>query len=559
MNTSIYPANVVKVEGNGGVIVGSPMNMPPMPAGWTSLASAFVHKVRQNPQKEAIADSSGVTLTYQETFLRALALSRALSRQLGKSPYVGLLLPPMVPSAVVNIAVTLLGRVPVNLNYSGNSDSVNSSIRQTGIEYVVGSRKLLEHTKLSIDAKFIDIEDLAKQVTPFDRVWALAVSKLPFSALSLFVSGVRAKHTDTAVVMFTSGTTAEPKGVVHSHRNILSNIWQVIALYKLSEDEVVLGVLPLFHALAFNLTLWNSLLAGRKVVYHGNARETKRVGKLIAEHQITAVVCVATLMRAYLKSCPKEQFGSVCFVMLGGEKVQNELARLIEEVIGVIPLEGFGSTETAPFLTGNVLGSIELFGRVVDGNRLGSVGQLAPETWAKVTDPDTGEILPLGAVGLLHFKGPQVMDGGYLNRVAETEAALQDGWYNTGDIGRIDEDLFFWILDRQSRFAKIGAEMVPLATIEEKIREVTQVDESCVSVTIVNDQVKGERIFVVYTSLGDREPAEVIALLKQTELDNRAVPKAADFVRVDSFPVTQSGKLDHGKIKQIARQAIGNN
>jgi acyl-[acyl-carrier-protein]-phospholipid O-acyltransferase/long-chain-fatty-acid--[acyl-carrier-protein] ligase len=531
--------------------------LPPWPAAWRSLPRAFVLQARARAHAEAMADSTGARLTFGQTFLRALALGRVLARTVGPEPCVGLFLPPTVPSAVANLALTLWGKVPVNLNYTASQELVDSAIDQSGIRQTLTSRKVLQRFQMQPKGTLVFLEDLAPRVTLADKLWAWTVAKLvPIAALGSVLPGLRAESLDaTATLIFTSGSTGEPKGVVLSHRNILANIHQINAHLQILPEEVVLGILPFFHAFGFTITLWTVLCLGKKVVYHFNPLEAQVVGELSERHKATLMAATPTFIRHYLHRCAPRQFATMVHLVLGAEKLKPELAAAIRERLQIEPLEGYGCTELSPVVAVNVPHQlVTRDGRTVAGNRPGTVGMPLPGTAIRTIDPETKADLPRGAEGIVLVKGPQVMVG-YLNRPEATAQVLQDGWYNTGDLGRLDADGFLTITDRINRFSKIGGEMVPHLKIEAAIQEVTGADESRVAVTALPDPKRGERLAVVYTDLG-ATPAAVVQRLQARGLPRLWVPAAEDFLQVEALPVLGTGKIDLRRLRQWAQERL---
>ncbi len=527
--------------------------LPPLPAHWRSLPRAFIHQARALSRRSAMADSTGASLTYGNCLLRALVLARVLEREWGPAVHVGLMVPPTVPAAVANLAVSLRGKIPVNLNYTASQSLIDSSIEQCEITHVLTSSKVLDRFKIIPKGKLILLEDIPKKVRLTDKLWAAAVAKLvPISLLGSFVPGMRGDNLDaTATVIFTSGSTALPKGVVLSHRNILSNIHQVEEQVRLKPDDVMLGILPFFHAFGFTITIWACLCLGKKAVYHFNPLDSRTIGKLCDDHGVTLLVGTPTFMRLYLKNCEPRQFRAITHLILGAEKLKPELARDIRSALHIDPVEGYGCTELSPIVAVNVPRDVVMpDGRKISGNRLGTVGQPLPGTAVKTVDPDTGADLPKGTEGVIAIKGPQVMVG-YLNRPEATAEVKKDGWYATGDLGYVDTDGFIKITDRLSRFSKIAGEMVPHFGLESAIMEATGVDEQHVAVTGVPDPKHGERLCVVYTDLG-MSPAELHQRLIAGTIPKVWIPSQRDFIQVDEIPITPTGKVDLRRLKQIA-------
>ncbi len=530
--------------------------LSPLPMSWTSLPRAFVHSARSRPSSPCLIDSTGTKLNYSETFLRATALARVLSRLLGPQPYVGVMIPPTVHGAITNLALSLLGKIPVNLNYTASQSIVDSSIDQCGISHVLTSQRVLDKFKISPKGERILLEELPKKVTKADKVFAAFVSKVvPISALGFFLPGLRSDSLNaTATVIFTSGSTGDPKGVILSHGNVLTNIHQFREQVQLLQDEVILGVLPFFHSFGFTVTVWAVFTLGFAGVYHFSPLDARIIGNLCEEHKATIVLCTPTFFQGYLKRCDRTQFASMRLPILGAEKLKPEVAQQIRDTLGIEPLEGYGCTELSPVVSVNSLvPQMTYDGRSVAGNRPGTVGMPLGGTAIKTVDPDTGLDLPTGSVGIIHVKGPQVMVG-YLNRPEATAKAIKDGWYSTGDLGQLDSDGFLRITGRLSRFSKIGGEMVPHEGVESALIEAAglkDLEAPAIAVTAIPDPKRQERLIVVHTEKLS-SPHEVCKALAAGPLPKLWLPSPADFVLVEMIPLLGTGKMDLRAIREIA-------
>jgi acyl-[acyl-carrier-protein]-phospholipid O-acyltransferase/long-chain-fatty-acid--[acyl-carrier-protein] ligase len=540
-------------------LVGSDLSVPdvkldPLPAAWRSLPRAFLDTARKNWSKEAMADSTGVSLTYGSALVRALALGRAVSRELGPEPYVGLMVPPSVPAAITNLALLMMGKIPINLNYSASQTVIDAATDQADIKHVVTSRKVIEKVHLTPKGTLVYLEDMPPKVTKLDKAWVFAIAKfVPQGLLGGFLPGFKNEKLDaTATVMFTSGSTGDPKGVVLSHGNVLNNVHQVRQHLELDPIDVVgLGVLPFFHSFGFTVNIWTILLLGKKVVYHSSPLESKIVGDLAEKHKVTLLAASPTFARHYLQRKP-EQWATLYHMLLGAEKLQPRTADEIREKLHIESLEGYGTTEMSPVAAVNVPFDVTLpDGRKVPGNRLGTVGRLLPGTMLKTIDPESNEDLPRGTEGLILIKGPQIMLG-YLNRPDATEKVLKDGWYNTGDIGYLDAEGFLRITGRLSRFSKIAGEMVPHLGVESALMEAAGVDDSALAVTAVPDDKRQERLVVIHAKL-PIEPAEICKKLLAAGLPKLWIPSAEDFIQVEAVPrLGPGGKVDLRRLKEIA-------
>jgi acyl-[acyl-carrier-protein]-phospholipid O-acyltransferase / long-chain-fatty-acid--[acyl-carrier-protein] ligase len=535
-------------------LAGPDVPLPPLPAAWRSLPRAFLDTARANWSKVGLADSTGVSLTFGSSLVRSLALGRALVRELGPEPYVGLMVPPSVPAAVANIALLMMGKIPINLNYSASQAVIDAATDQAGIKHVVTSRKVVEKVHLTPKGTLVYLEDMPAKVGKLDKLWAASVAKLvPQGLLGSFLPGLRDESLDaTATVMFTSGSTGEPKGVVLSHGNILNNVHQMRHHLQLDPlDVVALGILPFFHSFGFTVGIWTILLLGKKAVYHSNPLEAKVIGDLCEKHKVTLIAASPTFARHYIQRKP-EQYATLYHLLLGAEKLQPRTADEIREKIHLEPLEGYGTTEMSPVAGVNVPFEITLpDGRKVPGNRPGTVGRPLPGTAIKTIDPDTGADLPRGAEGMVLVKGPQIMKG-YLGKPDATAKVLRDGWYNSGDLGYLDPDGFLKITGRLSRFSKIAGEMVPHLGVESAVMDAAGVDEMALAVTAVPDDKRQERLVVVHAKL-PISPAEVVKKLNAAGLPKLWIPAAEDFIPVEAVPrLGPGGKVDLRRLKEIA-------
>jgi acyl-[acyl-carrier-protein]-phospholipid O-acyltransferase / long-chain-fatty-acid--[acyl-carrier-protein] ligase len=530
------------------------VSLPPLPLAWRSLPRAFLDTSRANWSKVGLTDSTGVALTFGSALVRSLALGRALVRELGPEPCVGLMVPPSVPGAVANIALLMMGKIPINLNYSASQTVIDAGTDQAGIKHVVTSRKVIEKVHLTPKGTLVYLEDMPAKVTKLDKLWAAALAKVvPQGLLGSFLPGLKDETLDsTATIMFTSGSTGEPKGVVLSHGNILNNVHQMRCQLELDPlDVVALGILPFFHSFGFTVGIWTILLLGKKAVYHSNPLETKIIGDLCEKHKVTLIAASPTFARHYIQRKP-EQYATLYHLLLGAEKLQPRTAEEIRSKIHIEPLEGYGTTEMSPVAAVNVPFEVTLpDGRKVPGNRPGTVGRPLPGTAIKTIDPESGADLPRGTEGMILVKGPQIMKG-YLDKPEATSKVLKDGWYNSGDLGYLDPDGFLKITGRLSRFSKIGGEMVPHLGVESALMEAAGVDEMALAVTAVPDDKRQERLVVVHAKL-PISAAEIVKKLNAAGLPKLWIPSAEDFIQVEAVPrLGPGGKLDLRRLKEIA-------
>jgi len=547
-------------------------------------ARRFLRNCRRNRSRNKVADSTGQELTGGRLLTAALAFRRVLQRHGvgGKEEsgirsqesgarktkdkgqrtknMVGVFVPPSNGGVIANAALALMGKVAVNLNYTMSEDVVNYCIKECNIRHVLTSRKFLEKKPFQLDAEVVFLEDLKEEVTGWDKAVAwFSANVTPLSLLERQLGLLNIQPDDLFTVIFTSGSTGEPKGVMLSQANVMSNIEGIDELFHFTPDDVLLGILPFFHSFGFTANLWLTLTLTPKGIFHVNPLESRMIGKLCEQHGVTIMMATPTFLRSYIKRCTPEQFKTLDTVVLGAEKLPPDIATAFKEKFGVEPSEGYGTTELSPLATVNVPKHRAGTGEQ-EASRAGTVGRPFPHVAAKVVDPDTFADRGINEEGLLLIKGPNVMKG-YLNQPEKTAEVIQDGWYNTGDIARIDEDGFIEITGRQSRFSKIGGEMVPHGRIEDALNRILEdpQDDSPqlrVAVTAVPHASKGERIVVLHTPL-PMPLDELLKKLGESGLPNLWIPSRDSFIEVDEIPVLGTGKLDLKAIRQIARERCG--
>jgi acyl-[acyl-carrier-protein]-phospholipid O-acyltransferase/long-chain-fatty-acid--[acyl-carrier-protein] ligase len=380
------------------------------------------------------------------------------------------------------------------------------------------------------------------------NIEALATAA-PAPSASSRVSRRAARMDQLATVIFSSGSTGDPKGVMLTHFNIASNISQVMQVFMLDGRDKILGILPFFHSFGFTAGLWLPAVHGVGVVFHVNPLDAQIVGALIEKYKVTLLVATPTFLQAYMRRCTPESFGSLQYVLAGAEKLQERVSLAFEDRFGIRPLEGYGCTECSPIVAVNSKDFRAPGFRQVASKR-GKIGHPLPGVVVRIVDIDTGQPVAPGTAGMLLVKGPNVMRG-YLSKPEKTAEVLHDGWYTTGDIAVMEEDGFLSITDRLSRFSKIGGEMVPHIRIEEKLQELAEATEQVFAVTAVPDEKKGERIVVIHT-LPEAKLAPVLEKFAQCDLPALWKPKPNQFVHVDAIPVLGTGKMDLRGIKALA-------
>lgn len=508
-----------------------------------TLQEALVRTARRAGAKFAMADAGGAKVTFSEALAKTVFLTGRLAPVWRDQENVGIMVPPSVGGALVNWAAFLMGKVPVNLNYTLSQEGIASCIEQCGLTDVVVSGKLMERLKLEMPVRVHELEKLVESPRTSEKLRAGFLAKFgSVEGLLKKCGGAKVGPDDLATIIFSSGSTGEPKGIMLSHRNVITNVEQVGTVFSFLEKDCILGALPFFHSFGFMATIAGPAVYGFGGAYHFNPVEAKVIGPLIAEHGVTILIATPTFLQFYLRGFKAEDVKSLRIAVVGAEKLPARLAKAFEEKLGCRPYEAYGCTECAPGIAANG----------PDAERAGSIGRPVPGMELKVVDSETGEEVEEGRKGLLKVKGANVMRG-YLGMPEKTAEVLQDGWYETGDIVRIDEDGYLWIEGRLSRFSKIGGEMVPHGHIEEKLHELIGVTEQVFAVAGVPDEKKGERLVVLHT-VGEDLLEDVLQKLAEAEMPNLWKPKRRQFVAVEALPYLGTGKLDLKGLQRMAAQ-----
>jgi acyl-[acyl-carrier-protein]-phospholipid O-acyltransferase / long-chain-fatty-acid--[acyl-carrier-protein] ligase len=449
----------------------------------------------------------------------------------------------------------------VNLNFTAGPEAIKSCIRQAGVDRFITADPFVRKVSSfpwppNRDLIFIErvLPTLKKKIV----TWALVSKLLPASVLGNMLGLNRRSGDDEAILLFTSGSSGEPKGVALSHRNVLANVCQFSSRLDLPPASTILGCLPLFHSLGCTITLWFPVIEGINLVTYPSPLETKRLAELVACHQVNIFLSTPTFLRGYMKRTDPAQFASLKLVVTGAEKLPLSLADAFQEKFGIRPQEGYGLTETSPGANVNLPeltpqpDSISL-----PTSRNGSVGLLLPGIAIKITDPTNDQQLPIHQQGIIWLKGPNVFKG-YLGDAKKTAEVLTDGWFRTGDVGRVDEDGFLFIEGRISRFSKIAGEMVPHETVEAAINKVLGLDtetERRIAVVSIPDEQKGEAILLLSTLASPALEQDCIDLrykLLDAGLSSLWCPKL--IVPVKEIPILASGKLDIKACEALAKK-----
>ena len=519
-----------------------------------TLPAMFIRTARRAWFRTALGDGSGRVLSYGRTLASAIALGRELNRMTRNQDKVGVIMPASIGGVLVNLALTILGKVAVNLNFTSSATALQSAMRQCQISTIVSSRAFLDKLEnLPSPDGMVFLEDILPRLGTGPMIKALFLAAFaPIHILALHRVG---GPDDLATVIFSSGSTAEPKGIMLSHHNIVSNIEAFREVLWLGASDRMCAVLPFFHSFGYTVTLWCPLIAGFSAFFHPNPLDGTAIAGMVRRHKLTILLSTPTFLLSYIRRAQPEDFSSLRAVIAGAEKLKERVADAFHERFGVRPLEGYGATELSPVAAVNIP-DVEVDGVRQVGTKNGSVGHPVPGVAMKVVEMDSGLALPADQQGVLLVKGPNVMMG-YLNNPVKTAEVISGGWYHTGDLARIDADGFVYLLDRLSRYSKIGGEMVPHVAVEERYLQELKTMNQAVFVSAAPDDKRGEQLVVFFTP----EAGDAVTLhqmIAKADIPNLWKPKKENYVPLTSIPTLGSGKLDMKSLKDMAREFTTN-
>lgn len=518
------------------------------------LGLATIRALQADSKRTAIIDRSleRRTLSAEHLLIGSLAMADRW-RDAIPEQRVGIVFPPGIGGFVANLAVILAGKTPVNLNYTLGPEAVESCMDQAGIKTIISTE--IVRKKIPGIPWPEEIIDVLKERESLGMIklmrWAAKVKlDSPESLAEEIDLDVSTGKGREAGILFSSGSTGAPKGVILSHRNVLSNVEQVAAAGLFSTEYPMLGCLPIFHSFGFTITMWMPILKGIQVATVPSPLEFKKIAQVIQEEKLRILIGTPTFFRPYLAKIEPELLETLEFVVAGAEKTPEGMQQKWQDKFGCEYLEGYGITETSPVIGVNLPARLKTDDRPV--RKDGSIGPILPGLQVKVTDPETGAAIPVTQTGVIAFKGPNIFEG-YLNKPELTAEVIKDGWYTSGDLGHVDADGFLFIDGRLSRFSKVGGEMVPHGTVEQAITKAYGLEDEAeiqVAVAGVRDEAKGEVLVLLSTFA--IEANDLRDKLTAAGLANLWIPKRIK--QVEKIPVLGTGKLD---LKGIVSLAAG--
>lgn len=538
------------------------------PALKLNLVYALIQGLKRHGTSNKVVDGKDdKELSYDKVLAVAIALSKVIKEETNKKR-VGIILPPGIGGLISNLAVLLAGKIPVNINFTAGRTSVEYAIKAAELDRFITAdifvRKMQSFPWPPMK-QLVLIERILPKLKTKIGLW-LALSKVLPASILASILGVSKKGGDSeAILLFTSGSSGNPKGVALTHRNVMANVVQFSSRLGMNSSDSILGSLPLFHSFGCTVTLWFPIISGLNLITYPSPLETKKLAELIEKHRVSLMISTPTFLRGYLRGVNRESLTSLKMVVTGAEKLPPTVANAFEQRFGIKVFEGYGLTETSPVSNVNLPDPVPL-GDEAGGNawlpchRPGSVGHMMPGLAIRITHPETNEALSIHSSGMIWFKGANVFDG-YLSDPKRTAEVIdEDGWFRTGDIGRVDMDGFLYIEGRLSRFSKIGGEMVPHETVEDALMKAMGLEnESARKIAVVGvpDPEKGEALILLTSIPGGPEHQEILDLryrLLEKGMPPLWIPKK--MIRVSDIPILSSGKLDVQNCEKIAKEKL---
>ncbi|MEO1856369.1 MAG: AMP-binding protein [Rubritalea sp.] len=524
-----------------------------------SLGYALLSGLKKHSKSRVIDGTNDQEKSFEIVLGASLAFAKHIQKETNKKR-VGIILPPGPGGLIANLAVVFAGKIPVNLNFTASRTAVESATRQADLDKFITAdpfvRKMPDFA-WPPNRDLVYIERILPEMKKTITRWVILAKILPTAALAKMAGITNDGGDKEAILLFTSGSSGEPKGVPLSHRNVLANVCQFGTRLNLPESSNILGSLPLFHSFGCTVTLWFPVIEGLNLITNPSPLDSKRIADLIEHHNIILLLSTPTFLRGYMRRVKAEQLASLKLVVTGAEKLPQSLSESFAKKFGITPQEGYGLTETSPATNVNLPEPSEVAGLAsISSSRLGTVGHFLPGIAVKLTDPSNDEPIPINHSGIIWLKGANIFPG-YLDNKEKSDEVLVDSWFKTGDVGFVDSDGFLTIEGRISRFSKIAGEMVPHETVEAAINHALGLDEETerkVAVVGVPCEKKGEAIVLLSTLACVALEQECLDL--RYRLLDKGIPSLwcpKTIIPVSEIPILASGKLNIKACELLAK------
>jgi acyl-[acyl-carrier-protein]-phospholipid O-acyltransferase/long-chain-fatty-acid--[acyl-carrier-protein] ligase len=525
-----------------------------------TIGMAFIDTAKRNSDELMVADSLAGPLNGIK-FLTAVICFSRLIKHYSKEQNVGLLLPTSNAGSIANMAAVIRGKTVVNLNFTASREALAASVTKADIKTIYTSRKFIEKlakkgvdlNDVFSDSHMIYMEDLKLEISKATSLYTFITALILPAGILKILYCKKVSIDSPAAILFSSGSEGTPKGVMLSHRNIMANLKQISDMLNTQDTDVVMASLPLFHAFGLTVTTFMPLVEGIPMICHPDPTDAVNIAKAIAKYRATIFCGTSTFLRLYTRNrrIHPLMLESLRIVVAGAEKLSPDVRDAFKLKFNKDIYEGYGATETTPVASVNIPDALDVnYWSVQLGNKQGTVGMPLPGSSFRVVDPDSLAELNIGEDGLILIGGSQVMLG-YLDDEEKTNEVITiiDGkrWYKTGDKGHLDDDGFLTIVDRYSRFAKLGGEMISLTAVEEAVRSALNEPELELVAVNLSDDKKGEKVILVIAK--EIELAAIKKLMLDADMNPLMIP--ADIKVVEEIPKLGSGKTDFKIAKKL--------
>ena len=519
------------------------------------LHSIFLDHLKYTPFRKRFKNTEDKNFTFNFKLLLSIFTIRQIILENTKKEdkYIGLLLPNHTSTVSLGVATLMTDKIPIYLNFSLGSEQLAQVIETATIQTIFTSKKLIDKLGISLpkNKKIIFAEDLKSSITSKKIFKAFSFLLLPnFLIKRLAFPKTYKRVSNVATIIFSSGSSGKSKGVMLSHANLLSNIDSCLAVVPNTKHGRILASMPLFHSFGFLTSFAVALAENFMMVYHNSPIDFKGIAKSIRKNEINLILGSPSFLALYAKAIKKEHCESLKCIISGGEKLSASTEKFVYEKMGLYICQGYGATELSPVTTLNIpekhwdIGTKQC--------TKGSAGKALPGVQVKIVSVETGEELGYDQEGTLWVKGSNVMQGYFNNEKQTKEVLSKDGWYNTQDIAKQDENGYIYLTGRLSRFSKIGGEMVPQEGIEDELNKLFLSEEKQFVVLGKDCPDKGEKL-IVYTTIKDLDSKDVTQKLRENNVPNIWIPKEDNFLFIKEFPLLSIGKIDVVSLKKLLK------
>jgi len=479
-----------------------------------------------------VEDINRTPLSYNKLITRSVVLGEQLSKHAAGDVNVGVLLPSTIATVATFWGLQIFGKIPAMLNYTAGEQGLKTACKTAKLNRVITSRRFIKQAQLdeivgslSDLVELIYLEDIAENISFFDKLKGAIKSRFDNRLIALAERDAK----QSAVILFTSGSEGTPKGVVLSHYNLNANVQQLSSRIDFNGQDIALNALPLFHSFGLTAGMILPVTTGVRVFFYPSPLHYRVVPEIAYETNATILFGTNTFLSGYARFADNYDFYSLRYVFAGAEKLQDEVRRIWQDKFGVRIFEGYGATETSPVISGNT----------PLANRPGTVGRLMPGM-----DYRLQSIAGLSEGKRLHIRGPNVMQGYLLHDnpgvLVPPCSEVGDGWYDTGDIVKIDADGFITICGRAKRFAKVAGEMVSLTSVEVLANKIWP--DALHAAVAIPDERKGEQVILLTTTEGANRSC-LVSQAKNDGVAEISVPRKV--VHIRDMPVLGTGKIDY--------------